>query len=126
PTRTGATVLIEGQADEVFGNRADAGYADTPQPIFAFQRYGAGMSAILGVHDTWLWQMHADSPLEDQTHELFWRQVLRWLVQDVPEPIQVAAANMRVAPSQPVELTARVVSEEYVPVNDAAVVARVT
>lgn len=124
--RPGATVLLEGDVQEVFGTRADPSYQSTPQPIFAFQRYGAGISAVLAVHDTWLWQMHADIPLEDQTHELFWRQVLRWLVQQVPDPLQVAATNTRVAPGQSVELVAHVMSKEYLPVNDAQVTARVT
>ncbi len=125
-TRPGATVLLEGQVEEVFGTRTGAGFGDDPLPIFAFQRYGAGLSAVLAVHDTWLWQMHHEVPLEDQTHERFWQQVLRWLVQEVPEPLAVSAPNTRVAPAQPVELVARVVSEEYLPVNDARVIARIT
>jgi hypothetical protein len=94
--------------------------------MLAFQRYGAGIAASLAVHDTWLWQMHSTIPLEDQTHELFWRQILRWLVQEVPDPLQVSATSTRVAPAQSVELIATVVSEEYLPVNDAQVTARIT
>ena len=124
--RAGATVLLEGAVEEVFGSRAAPGYGDEPSPVFAFQRYGAGISAVLAVHDTWLWQMHSEIPLEDQTHERFWRQVLRWLVQEVPEPLEVSATSTRVAPGQQVELVARVASEEYLPVNDASVTARIT
>ena len=124
--RPGATVLLEGNVEQIFGTRANPGYGDEPRPVFAFQRYGAGISAMLAVHDTWLWQMHSDISLEDQTHERFWRQVLRWLVQDVPEPLELTAASTRVAPAQPVELIARVTSEEYVPINDAQVTARIT
>ena len=124
--RPGATVLLEGEVEEVFGVRADPSYGDDPPPVFVFQRYGAGVSAILAVHDTWLWQMHAEIPLEDQTHERFWKQVLRWLVQEVPEPLEVSATSTRVAPAQPVELVTRVSSEEYLPVNDARVTARIT
>ena len=36
-----------------------------------------------------MWQMHADIPLEDQTHETFWRRLLRWLVDGVPERLEV-------------------------------------
>ena len=124
--RPGATVLLEGEVEEVFGVRADPSYGDEPPPVFVFQRYGAGVSAILAVHDTWLWQMHAEIPLEDQTHERFWKQVLRWLVQEVPEPLEVSATSTWVAPAQPVELVTRVSSEEYLPVNDARVTARIT
>ena len=124
--RPGATVLLEGEVEEVFGTRAPSDYGIEPSPLFAFQRYGAGISSMLAVHDTWLWQMHSDISLEDQTHERFWQQVLRWLVQEVPEPLEVVATEARVAPSQPVELVARVMSEEYLPVNDARVTARIT
>ena len=124
-TRPGATVLLEGEVQEVFGSRAGPGYAENPTPIFAFQRYGAGLAAILAVHDTWLWQMHSEIALEDETHERFWKQVLRWMVQEVPEAIEVGATETRVAPAQPVELVARVSSEEYLPVNDARVTARI-
>ncbi len=124
--RPGATVLLEGEIEEVFGTRADPSFGDETSAVFAFQRYGAGISAVLAVHDTWIWQMHHEIPLEDETHERFWRQVLRWLVQEVPEPLEVSAANTRVAPAQPVELVARIASEEFVPVNDAQVTARIT
>jgi len=124
--RPGATVLLEGEVEEVFGTRAPPDYGTEAIPLFAFQRYGAGISAILAVHDTWLWQMHNAISLEDQTHERFWQQVVRWLVQEVPEPLEVAAKEARVAPSQSVELVARVMSEEYLPVNDAQVTARIT
>ena len=124
--RPGATVLLEGTVEEVFGNRAGVNYGLEPSPVFAFQRYGAGISAMLAVHDTWLWQMHSDISLEDQTHERFWQQVLRWLVQEVPGPLELVATETRVAPAQPVELVARVMSEEYLPVNDARVTARIT
>lgn len=124
-SRPGATVLLEGEVQEVFGTRAGPDFAERASPVFAFQRYGAGLSAVLAVHDTWLWQMHADIPLEDETHERFWQQVLRWMVQEVPEPLEAAAAETRVAPAQPVELVARLSSEEFLPVNDAQVTARI-
>ena len=55
--------------------------------MLAFQRYGRGKALALTPHDTWLWQMHADVPLEDQSHERFWRQLLRSLVDGVGEPV---------------------------------------
>jgi hypothetical protein len=116
PPRPGATVLLSGVSPDL---------PNGEQPVLAYQRYGAGLSAILGVHDTWLWQMHADIPLEDQTHQVFWQQLLRWLIQDVPEPLDASAVRNRVAPGESVELVTRVKSEAYLPVNDARVTARV-
>ena len=60
------------------------------------------------MHDSWHWQMHADIPVEDQTHETLWRQLLRWLVSYVPEPVEVNVASDLVAPGQRVEVRAEV------------------
>jgi hypothetical protein len=114
--RPGATVLLNGVSPDL---------PDGEQPVLAFQRYGAGLAAVLAVHNTWLWQMHSDLSLDDQSHEVFWRQLLRWLIQDVPEPLTATAERSRVAPGESVELIVRVSSEEFLPVNDAQVTARV-
>ena len=54
-----------------------------------YQRYGRGLSVALPVQNTWLWQMHADVPLDDYSHETFWRQLLSWLVSETPERIEL-------------------------------------
>jgi hypothetical protein len=72
-----------------------------------------------------MWQMHADIPLEDQTHETFWRQLLRWLVADVPPAIGVIPSRDRVSPGEPVTITADVGDDRFLRVNDAEVTARV-
>ena len=113
--RPGATVLLSG--------RPTHGGGDVP--ALTVQRYGRGVAAILGVQDTWLWQMHAAVPLEDQTHETLWRQVLRWLVESVPERVEVSATPARAGPHEPVTLRARVADEGFVDVNDAQVTAHV-
>src|SRR5690606_23795894 len=95
------------------------------QVVLAHQRYGAGQALALVAQDSWMWQMHADIPLEDQTHERFWRQLLRWLVSDVPGPIRVATNTQRAAPGEPVEIVADVRDSGFHRVNDAAVVARI-
>jgi uncharacterized membrane protein len=114
--RPGATVLLSG--------RPTAGGADLP--ALAFQRYGRGMAAVFGVQDSWLWQMHASVPLEDQTHETLWRQLLRWLLEGVPERVEVAATPARAGPGEPITIRARVADDGYLDVNDAQVTAHVT
>lgn len=116
--RAGATTLLVG--------RADSGRDEHELPILAFQRYGRGMGMVLGVQDTWLWRMHASIPLEDATHATLWRQLVRWMVEGVPDRIEIAAVPARAAPGEPVELRARVVDSTFVPVEQARVVARVT
>ena len=116
--RPGATVVLEGRNPDRPG--------DPAQPVLSYQRYGAGKAATLSVHDTWIWQMDAEIALEDETHATFWRQLLRWLVQEVPEPVSATVARDRVAPGEAVELRARVVDETWLPRNDAQVSATVT
>ncbi|NIR46163.1 MAG: hypothetical protein GWN99_17180 [Gemmatimonadetes bacterium] len=113
--KPGASILLTGDADAV----------DEPLIVLAYQRYGRGKALALPVQDTWIWQMHADMPLDDLTHETFWRQLLRWLVSYVPDPVSVTMSRDRVGPSQPVTVTAEVRDDTYLNVNAAEVVARV-
>jgi hypothetical protein len=94
--------------------------------VLAFQRYGRGKSIAFPVQDSWLWQMHASIRVEDQTHENFWRQLLRWLVDSVPDVVETRPLTDRVEAGQPVTLTADVVDPRFVELNDANVVAHVT
>ncbi|MEX2608455.1 MAG: hypothetical protein WEA24_00805 [Gemmatimonadota bacterium] len=113
--KPGATALLTGRGDGLRGE----------QVVLAHQRFGRGVSMALPVENLWLWQMHADIPLEDLTHETFWRQLLRWLVTDVPGQVTVALASDRVAPGEPLELRATVDDETYLRVNDGTVNAHV-
>ncbi|CAN5436740.1 glutamine amidotransferase [soil metagenome] len=103
-----------------------SGRQGSSTPVLAWQRYGRGQAFALPIQDTWIWQMHADIPLEDQTHELFWRQLLRWLVNGVPASVVPSVAADHVAPGDAVRITADVSDERYTKVNDASVVAWVT
>lgn len=114
--RTGATVLLNGRPSS--GGPA--------LPLLAFQRYGGGKAIALTAQDSWLWQMHADIAVEDQTHETLWRQLLRWLVSGVPDPVMVALSADRVEPGDSVAITAVVNDSAYSGVNGASVVARIT
>jgi uncharacterized membrane protein len=115
-TRPGATTLLTGQHTN--GMSPD-------QIVLAFQRYGRGKAIALTAQDTWLWQMHADIPLEDQSHESFWQQMLRWLVDGVPTSISVSTDQERVEPGETVRLVASVSDSTFLDVNDATVTARV-
>lgn len=114
--RPGATLLVAGR--EVDGT------AD--HPLLAFHRYGRGMAAVLGVQDSWLWQMHSEIPVEDQTHESLWQQLVRWILDEVPNRVDLALVPERVGPGEPVTVRARVVDATYMDVNDARVTATVT
>jgi uncharacterized membrane protein len=49
-------------------------------PLLVTENYGRGRTAVLATSGTWRWQMNL--PVGDQTHTLFWQQLLRWLVTD--------------------------------------------
>lgn len=114
--RAGATVLLSGTVE---GGRADV-------PVLAWQRYGRGMSAVLAVQDSWLWRMHASMEVEDKTHETFWRQMVRWLVDDAPDPVEIVTSPARGAPGESVTLRAHVADAFFADVNDATVTATAT
>jgi uncharacterized membrane protein len=112
--RPGATVLLAGEPTKG-GER---------QIVLAYQRYGRGKAIVFPVQDSWLWQMLNE--VDDATFESYWRQLLRWLVADVPSRVMVAAAGDQAAPGDAVELNAEISDRSFLKVNNAAAVARVT
>ncbi len=115
-TKPGAATLLEGRSESL----------SDPQVVLAYQRYGAGKSIALTVTDTWQWQMHHDIPLEDQTHEMLWQQLLRWLVSDVPGQVRADLGLDRFAVGESVQVSADVFDDTYLAVNNARVIATIT
>ncbi len=113
--KPGAAVLLTGREGARDG-----------QIVLAYQRYGAGKAIAFPVQDSWMWQMHANIPLEDQTHETFWRRLLRWLVDGAPERLTVTVDHERVERGDTVSVTSVLRDDRFIGVNDAAVSARVT
>ena len=94
--------------------------------VLAFQRYGAGKSLAFPVQDSWMWQMHADIAVDDMTHETFWRRMLRWLVDGVPDQVTVELPTDRVEPGEAVTILANVGDANFEEINSSAVIASVT
>jgi uncharacterized membrane protein len=113
--KPGATVLLSG----VDGRKQE-------QIVLAYQRYGRGKAVALPVQDTWLWQMDPKTPVTDTTHAMFWRRLIRWLVDGVPDQVNVSTTVDRVEPGEAVKVSAEVLDAAYVEVNDSHVVARIT
>jgi uncharacterized membrane protein len=113
--KPGATTLLSGTDDR-----------RRERVVLAYERYGRGKSIAFPVQDSWLWQMHSTIRADDQTHENFWRQLLRWLVDGVPDSVEARPLTDRVEPGQSVTLTADVVDPRFVELNDANVIAHVT
>jgi uncharacterized membrane protein len=91
-------------------------------PLLVTQQYGRGHAYILATGGTWRWQM--SMPVEDQSHETFWRQLLRALVADAPGSVSLTASGD--AASTSVTLRAEFRDDAFRPVDDIAVTAVVT
>jgi uncharacterized membrane protein len=113
--KPGATVLLSG----VDNRKQD-------QIVLAYQRYGRGKAIALPIQDSWLWKMDAKVAVTDTTHAMFWRRLIRWLVDGVPEQVNISTTADRVEPGEAVKLSAEVLDAAYAEVNDSRVVARVT
>lgn len=93
---------------------------DATFPALAAQRFGEGRVLALMVGDLWRWGMSDPEAMKDQ--ERFWRQLMRWLVVDVPDRVQVSAE----LGAQSVKLAVRVREASFEPMDDALVRLEVT
>jgi hypothetical protein len=114
--KPGATALLTGSGPGVAEG----------QVVLASQRYGRGLALAMPIQDSWIWQMHADIPLEDLTHETLWKQILRWMVNEVPGQVTLTASAEPAAINHSVELRAEVRDSAFLQINDAAVTAYIT
>lgn len=113
--KPGASVLLQGRS----GDRG------LTRPLLVAQRFGRGRVLALGAQDDWLWQMHADIAVDDSTHERLWRQMLRWLVNDVPDRVE-ASVDEESSPGDAIPLRAIVRDSGFIRRNGALVSAFVT
>jgi hypothetical protein len=113
-TKVGAVVLAHGQGEK-----------SGEKPILlAFQRYGRGRTMAFTAGSSWRWQMEMDS--KDQTHELFWKQLLRWLVNSTPDQVTVTSDKDTYLPGEPVMITAEVADKAFERLNNAKVIMKLT
>ena len=91
--------------------------------LLAYQRYGRGRSMAFTSSSSWRWQMEMDH--EDMTHELFWRQLLRWLVSASPDPVTATSEKDSYVPGEPVRLFADISDSSFARMNNADVSGRV-
>lgn len=114
--KPGATLLLASEAGD-----DEAAYVG-----MAFQRYGRGKVVAFPVQNSWLWQMHQDIELEDQTHELLWRQLLRWLAQGVPERLDLTLSSHGIHSGGSMVLRSEILQPDYSADNTAQARAVVT
>ena len=109
--KPGATVLAQMNA----GHRK--------LPLLITQNYGHGRTAIMATGGTWRWQM--SEALGDPSHDLFWQQLLRWLVADSPGPVTASMPARVLMDEGHVQLSAQVHDRQFQPTADAHVTAHI-
>lgn len=92
-------------------------------PALAVQRFGRGRTAALMVGDVWRWGMQDEAARADM--ERAWRQLVRWLIADVPARVQMTAEAIAADPNGTMRLEVRVRDEKFQPVDDASVTVEV-
>jgi uncharacterized membrane protein len=92
-------------------------------PLLITQSYGHGRTAIMATGGTWRWQM--SEALGDTSHDLFWQQLLRWLVADSPGPVTASMPARMLMDEGHVQLIAQVRDREFKPAGDAHVTAHI-
>jgi len=92
-------------------------------PLLITQNFGRGRTAIMATGGSWRWQM--SSPLGDTAHDLFWQQLLRWVVSDTPGHVAASVPAQMLLDNGAVALTAEVRDQQYNPAPDAKVEAHI-
>ena len=104
--KAGAVVLVD--AKPTTGGRV---------PLLVTQNFGRGRTAIFATGGSWRWQML--QPLADKSHEMFYQQLLRWLVSDTPRKVTTSTPKQLISDDSHVALRAEVRDRTYLPASDA-------
>lgn len=112
--KPGASVLAE---VEVNGGKV--------RPALAVQPFGRGRVGALMIGDLWRWQMRRADPKENDLDKA-WRQTMRWLVADVPQPVEVEIRQVAAGELGSVEIVVRARDKKFEPLDNAEVKLKVT
>ena len=92
-------------------------------PLLVTENYGRGRTAVFATGGSWRWQMQ--QPVEDMSHELFWRQLLRWQAGSTPSHVVASTPAPVLEDEAHVHLRADVRDKTYLPAGNAEVEATV-
>jgi hypothetical protein len=109
--KPGATVLAQMNA----GHRK--------LPLLITENYGHGRTAIMATGGTWRWQM--SEALGDPSHDLFWQQLLRWLIAESPGPVTASMPARTLLDEGQVQISAQVRDRQFQPAVNAHVTAHI-
>ena len=90
-----------------------------PHPALVVQRFGNGRTGALLIGDLWRWGLRDEEMHRDM--DKAWRQMLRWLVADLPERVSFQLEQKRGDPNEAVQLQVRVRDQKFQPLDNATV-----
>ncbi len=93
--------------------------AGQTHPALVAQRFGSGRVGALLLGDLWRWGLHDEVARKDL--DKAWRQMIRWLIADVPAQIEFAVEPKPGDPNQYMSLQVRARNREYRPLENATV-----
>lgn len=88
-------------------------------PALVVQRFGRGRTAALTLGDLWHWGFHDAQAHHDM--DKAWRQLMRWLVNDVPNRVDLAVEPQPDDPNGAVQLQVRVRDPKFQPLDNASI-----
>jgi uncharacterized membrane protein len=92
-------------------------------PLLAVHNYGRGRVAVFATGGSWRWQMGQDS--KDMSHETFWRQLGRWIVNHAQGRVAAYTPRAVLSGERRAALLAEVRDRNYLPAPGATVEATV-
>ena len=106
--KPGAVVLVDA---------TPMGGGGSKVPLLITQNFGRGRTAIFATGGSWRWQML--QPVADKSHEMFYQQLLRWLVSDAPKKVVASTPRALIADDSHVTLRSEVRDRTYLAASDA-------
>jgi hypothetical protein len=89
-------------------------------PALVVQRFGRGRVGALMIGDLWRWQLkRQDADVDDQPKA--WRQMVRWLVADVPEKVEIEYSKQLDVSETAIGFKLRLRNDKFEPLENATV-----
>ena len=88
-------------------------------PALVVQRFGLGRSAALLLGDFWHGVLHDDGIHRDR--DKAWRQLVRWMVADVPNRFDLQVTPVKNDPNQALQIQVRARDKKFLPLDNAIV-----
>jgi uncharacterized membrane protein len=93
-------------------------------PALVVQRFGNGRVCAMLIGDVWHWGLKDENNHKDM--DKAWRQLVRWLVSDVPQRTELLVQQVPGDANQAIRLQVRVRDKKFQPLDNASVSIAVT